>query len=71
MIQLLTDYPLDELETLEQPVIPVGHDGTMTMFREATAPDYPEVKWVSREWCSPAADRAAKLAASGFKVVDP
>jgi len=70
-IQLLTDYTLDELEELQQPVIPMGHDGALTMFHEATSPDYPEVKWVTREWRSPSGDRVARLEAGGFTVVDP
>lgn len=71
MIEVLTDYTLQELENVEQPVVPMGHDGSLMMFHNADQPDFAQVKWASRRWLPPRTDREQMLEANGFKLVQP
>ncbi|TCO56579.1 hypothetical protein [Actinocrispum wychmicini] len=71
MIEVLTDYTLDELEDVQQPVVPMGHDGSLMMFHDPDRPAFGQIKWASRRWLPPRDDRDQVLAANGFKLVQP
>jgi hypothetical protein len=73
MIQFLTDYTLDEIECMDYPAVPVGHDGSLVMFHHPSQPDFTQVKYVTRtcDWNAEVHEREENLQEHRIKLVKP
>ncbi|MEV4316487.1 hypothetical protein [Actinocrispum sp. NPDC049592] len=73
MIQFLTDYTLDEIEDMEYPSVPVGHDGALVLFHHPDFPDFAQVKYVTRtcDWSAGVDEREENLHEHRVTLVEP